>query len=71
VIRQFAAVRVRSAGIAAKVHPNAEVESFHVRRANEARLGASASDTWDRACNPAHGTVPIRPGDVGAAVHFD
>ena len=46
--------------IAAEVHPDTEIQSFHMRRADKTRLGMSASDTWDRTCNPAHGTVPVR-----------
>jgi hypothetical protein len=35
-----------------------------------ARLGASASDTWDRARNPACGTKPVRPYKVRSSVEL-
>ncbi len=70
MIRQFAAVGIRPASVAAKVHPDAEIESFNVACAYKARLGASASDTWDRSRNPACPTKPIRPGNVGLAIEL-
>jgi hypothetical protein len=70
VIGQLAAVRVRAACVAAKVHPDTEVQSFHMGSRNETRLGMSASDTWERARYPARGRKPIRPGNIGHAVEL-
>ena len=68
VIRQLAAVCVGSAHEAAKMHSDAEVQSFDMASADKTRLGVSASDTWDRTRHPTRGTKPVRPDDIGAAV---
>src|SRR5437899_1245686 len=71
VIRQLAAVCIRSADVTTKMGSYAKVESFDMTSAHKTRLGASASDTWDSSRNPARGTVPIGPGYVGARIELD
>jgi hypothetical protein len=52
------------------MNPDRQVESFDMAGAYKTRLGMSASDTWDRLHNPAHGTIPVRPSDVRTRIEF-
>jgi hypothetical protein len=61
---------IRATNVAAKMNPDRQVESFDMAGAYKTRLGMSASDAWDRLHNPAHGTVPVRPGDVRTRIEF-
>ena len=71
MIRQLAAVSVRTPNIAAQMNSYGEVEPLHMASRYETRLGLSAPDAWGGSRQPACGTEPIRPDEVRAAEKFD
>src|SRR6202050_2868952 len=70
-VRQLAAVCVCPTHKSPQVNTQTEVGTLDMASRNIKRLGMSASDTWDRACNPTGGTKPVRPGNVVARIEFD
>src|SRR5258708_7060165 len=70
-VRQLATVRVSPTDETSKVNTQAQVGSFEMASRYITRLGVSASDTWDCSRNPASGSKPIRPRNVGAGIEFN
>src|ERR1700722_17648837 len=68
---ELPAVCVRSANESPEMTSQTKVGALDVTGRDVTRIGMSASDTWDRSCNPARGTKPIRPGNVVAGVELD
>ena len=70
-VLQFPTMSIRQARKAPKLTSDGQVAPFDMRSRNIARIGPSILDDWDSSRYPAHGTVPVRPRNVGAAVDLD
>ena len=68
---QFPAVSIGQASESPKLHPESQVAALNMARADIARIGSAIVDAWDRPSNPARGTVPLRSGNVVAAVELN